>query len=574
MNHLGYDAVTLGNHEFDLLPTGAADIVGHRGAVSVLATNLTVADPVDPWGDAIQDLIDSGDIVEYQVQTLANGLKVGYIGIMGEEADSVINKPFGSDVYPIEFTDMVAAASSAVTYLKDTEGVDIVICLSHSGVNEPEYWLGEDIDLAAAVPGLDVIISGHTHTYIPAPVVVGNTIVVQAASYTSRLGVLELERVGGVWTVLGYESTYIDDTIPGDAAAQSLIQQYIDKLNLTVLEPMGYPFSDAIAETDFELKKIFEVEHNIGNLVTDSIRWAVDQALANPSDPVDVAVESNGVIRSALLPGTTGLIQTSDAFRTLPLGIDTVSGDAGYPLLSFCLYGSEVYSAALVNALSGLLNNSDYWLSWSGMGFSYIPYYVLNVWQCLDGSDPTCASQIPVGKDSVMHRIAANSYLASNIGNVEELSYGLISIVPKDCSTGLPLTSLADAIVYEAPGDPLLQWEAFFDFLASLPDTDDPPDGIPNIPARYAGIENRMQKACVVATVSYGSPAEENVSLLRDFRDKILMKSSVGRKFVDLYYTYGPQVAQTIAQSEWLKAMVRILLLPLVGVAKVLLLLV
>jgi len=52
------------------------------------------------------------------------------------------------------------------------------------------------------------------------------------------------------------------------------------------------------------------------------------------------------------------------------------------------------------------------------------------------------------------------------------------------------------------------------------------------------------------------------------------MKSSLGRAFVDSYYTHGPALAHTVAQSEWLKAMVRVMLLPMVGVAKLLLLLV
>ena len=69
MNHLGYDATCLGNHEFDMLPTGAAKIVSNRGAVRVLATNLNVKDPGDPWGAAIQASITAGDILDTDVQT-------------------------------------------------------------------------------------------------------------------------------------------------------------------------------------------------------------------------------------------------------------------------------------------------------------------------------------------------------------------------------------------------------------------------------------------------------------------------------------------------------------------------
>jgi len=576
MNHLLYDATCLGNHEFDMLPTGAATIASNRGAVRVLATNLSVTDPVDPWGEAIQAAITAGDILDTDVQTLSNGIKVGYFGLMGEDAASVVNMPYGEDAYPLEFTDMVAAASDAVTYLKGTEGVDIVICLSHSGVNEPEYWTGEDVDLAAAVSGIDVIISGHTHTLIPTPVTVGSTTIVQAQSYTRRLGVLDLEYNAGLsrWDVLSYDSVVIDDSIPGDALTQALIDDYIADINADILASMGFTFGDSIAETGFDLSKVYKVEHGLGNLVTDAIRWSVDQVLADPSDPVDVAVESNGVIRSALETGTTGQILTSDAFRTLPLGIDPVSEQAGYPLLSFCMSGAELYNAAWVNALAPFLDNSDYWLSWSGAGFQYLDFLPpLSMWQCLDGSDPTCAARAPIANSpSSLYRVAVNSYVASQVGSITDLSYGLIVIEPKDCDTGLPLASLDDAIVYEDDETPLMQWEGFFAYLDQLPDTDG--DTIPNIPDRYSGPEDRMIVGCVVATAAYGSPLEEKVGVLRDFRDRILMKSQAGKKFVSFYYAHGVPVAEAVAQSEWLKALVRVMLLPLVGVAKLILLLV
>ncbi len=580
MNHLGYDATCLGNHEFDMLPTGAAEIASNRGAVRVLATNLSVTDPGDPWGAAIEAGITAGDILDTAVQIVGSGsnaIKVGYFGLMGEDAASVVNMPYGEDAYPLEFTDMATAAAGAVAYLRDTEGVDIVICLSHSGVNEADHTTGEDVDLAAAVPGIDVIISGHTHTLIPTPVTVGTTTIVQAKSYTQRLGVLDLEYNSGLsrWDVLSYDSVVIDDTIPGDTATQALVDSYIADINTNILGSMGFAFGDPIAETDVDLSKVYKEEHGLGNLVTDAIRWSVDQVLDDPSDPVDVAVESNGVIRSALQTGTTGQILTSDAFRTLPLGIDPVSEQAGYPLLSFCMSGAELYNAAWVNALAPFLNNSDYWLSWSGAGFQYIDFLPpLSMWQCLDASDPTCADQVPISNSSgwPLYRIAVNSYVASQIGSITDLSYGLIVIVPKDCDTGLPLVSLDDAIVYEGVGDPLMQWEGFFDYLAQLPDTD--ADSIPNIPARYAEPEGRMVVACVVATAAYGSPLEEKVGVLRDFRDRILMKSQAGKQFVSFYYAHGVPVAEAVAQSEWLKALVRIMLLPLVGVAKLLLLLV
>ncbi len=566
MNHLGYDATCIGNHEFDLLPTGTAQIVGHRGAVRVLASNLEVLDELDLWGAAIQARKDSGDILETAVQTLGNGIKVGYFGILGEAAWEDVNKPFGEDLYPLGVADRFEVAQAAVTYLRETEGVDIVICLSHSGVNEPDYWNGEDPDLAAAVSGIDVIISGHTHTLIPDPVTVGTTTIVQAQSYTRRLGVLDLERVGGTWTVLGYDSVPIDDTIPGDTATQALVDTYIAQLDSTVLAP-DYAFRDAIAETDFDVTETYAQEHGLGNLITDSMRWSVEKATGLH---VHVAIEAGGVIRSNLLKGTTGEIWTSDAFEVVPLGVDPATEDPGYPLLSFCMLGDELQQVAWVNALAPFVNDTDLWLSWSGVAFQYIDYLPpLAMWLCLNPDDPGCAARVRMR--NVLYRVVVNSYVASNVGRLEDLSYGLLKVYPRDCSTGAPLTSFDGAVVYQAPGDPLMEWEGFLDYLAQFPDTDEPPDGIPNIPARYAGPEGRMIKGCVVATAAYGSPLEAKVGLLRDFRDEILLKTSAGREFVSLYYAHGAPVAEAIAQSEGLRALVRIVLLPLIGAAKLLL---
>ncbi len=571
MNLLGYDDITLGNHEFDWLPTGTANIVSHAAGLPVESTNMEITDPSDPGAQALQDLIDTGKILPFRVHTLSNGIKVGMFGVLGKNAANVVFRPFGSDAYPLDFQDIVTAAGNTVNYLKDTEGVDLVICLSHSGVKEPNVWEGEDPDLAAAVPGIDVIISGHTHTKIPTPVTIGNTVIVQAWAYTRRLGVLDLELTPSGVNVLSYDYVTIDDSIPGDPETQALVNSYIDKLDTQILEPIGHPFNAQIAETDFDLTKAYKVENNLGNLVTDSIRWSVDRVLNDPDDPVDVAIESNGVLRDAILRGSTGRINTSDAFRAVPLGIDPISRTAGYPLVSFCVYGSEIFNAGWVDALAAYLNDGDYWLSWSGIRFQYTDYLPpIAMWQCFDPDDPSCEVKHSVHNNrSALYRIAVNYYVATNIESIEDLSYGLIKIVPKDCATGLPLSSLEEAIVYKDNGDPLTEWEGFLDYLAQLPDTDG--NGIPNIPARYAEPEGRIVKACIIATVSYGAPYAKKVCLLRDFRDRILLKSEAGRKFVDFYYTYGAPLAGTVAGSEWLKALIRVMLLPLVGVAKLLL---
>jgi 5'-nucleotidase len=569
MNLMGYDHLTLGNHEFDWLPAGAASIVSHADGLPVEATNLEVTDPTDPGGQALQDLINAGDILPFAVMDLFNGLRVGLFGLMGEDADGVVFRP-DPEAYPLTFADRVTIATNTVNHLRDNEGVALVICLSHSGMDGDDPTQGEDPDLARAVSGIDVIVSGHTHTNLAEPVIVDGTVIVQAYAYTKRLGVLDIELTLDGVNVLSYDSVTIDDSIPGDAETQALVQSYIDRLDLDVLGPMGYAFSAAVAETDFDLKKVYGEEHNLGNLVTDAIVWSANQVLDDPADPVDFAVESDGVIRDAILQGSTGRINTSDAFRVVPLGLDPLSGTAGYPLLSFYLTGADVRKACAVDCFAPLLNNSDYWLSYSGMGFSHAAVALINAWQCNDPSDPACTDRTTIPNDETLYRVAVNYYVALNIERMKEISGGLIDVVPRDVA-GNPLANLTDAIIYEAPGDPLTQWEGFLAFLSSLPDTDD--DGIPNIPARYAGPEGRIIDRCFVATAAYGTPYEEKIDVLRAFRDQVLAKSTTGKKIVDAYYAWGERLAEPVANSSVLRFLVQVLLLPVIGIAKAVLLL-
>ena len=99
-----------------------------------------------------------------------NGIKIGVFGLMGKDAAS--NAPMSE----VKFTDAVENAKRVVNTLKQKEKVDLVICLSHSGT-WTDKSKSEDEILAKKVPEIDVIISGHTHTQLIKPIVVGKTII-------------------------------------------------------------------------------------------------------------------------------------------------------------------------------------------------------------------------------------------------------------------------------------------------------------------------------------------------------------------------------------------------------------
>jgi len=586
MRRVGYDFACLGNHEFDWLPPGMAGIVGHAGGLPLLCANLEVGDTGNAGGRAVQKLLDSGRVLPHKFKDLRNGVRAGVFGLMGKNASHVLYRP-DPRLYPLEFRNAVQAARNTVALLRDTLNADLIVCLSHSGFARDNPARGEDPELARAVPGIDVIVSGHTHTFLPEPVVTPNgTLIVQAFEYAKVLGALGLERVDGRWRQTSYEYMQIDDRVPGDADTQGLVERYIDKIDREYLHPRGTAFRRQIAGTDFDLIKASGQECTLGNLVTDAIRWSVDQEENVPGHPregpVAFAVESNGVIRDDILRGRQGRISVSDAFRVVPLGHDPTArpgmDQAGYPLLSFYLFPHEIRQAAEVNATAYyLLKDTDYWLSCSGLQFTYFskafPFMrVREVRRCTRpvDLDPECQETARLhtnNADRTLFKVACNYYVGLNIQTLKQKSRGILDIVPKD-ARGNPIADLRDAIVRQADGTSLKQFEGFLRYLASFPPNQ---EGIPVIPERYRQPQGRIADGCFVATAAYGSPLAPGVELLREFRDRILAKSEAGRWFIALYYRYGPYIARLVEESEGRKGAVRLLLLPVLGAARALL---
>ena len=572
MNLMGYDVITLGNHEFDWNPAATATILSHANGLPVVASTLVFSSE-HPGDDALEALYDAGVIQPYLIKTLSNGLRVGFFGLVGADAADV--SPFA---YPVEFADPEVAAQSMVAAL-GAEGVDLIVCLSHSG-------LEEDSALAAAVPGIDVIISGHTHERSEAPILVGSTVIVQAGAYTKNVGILDLDLASGSAQVVQYQLVTMDDSIQGDAATQDLVQGFIEQLDEEVLGPMGYNFSNVVAETAFDMISV-QQENNLGNMVADAIRWMVDQAEYDPGDPttkVDFAIESNGVIRDDILRGVSGTIAFSDAFRVLPLGFG-LDGAVGYPMLTIYVTAEEVKKAMEVITTVYPLKGSDYWLNVSGLRFEYaqtgIPFFLVrNIYV---GDDENGYSDTPLDTSPAnpeLYKVAINYYVAQFIAVVGDYTYGILNIIPKDKNGVSYLDEVAhpngldEARVDIDPDTPgvqeLQEWKGFQDYLATFPDSDE--DGIPNIPVRYEGPTGRIvQVPCFVATAAYGSALEPRVDTLRCFRDTVLERSEWGKKFAEMYYTHGKHAAHWIQECQWLCALVRVLLLPLIGLAKVVL---
>jgi 5'-nucleotidase len=498
MQTLGYDATTIGNHELDWTPAGLAAILQAAATanvhVPIVASNLSFS-ATDPADDALKALADAGAIQSKLVKTVGT-LKVGFFGLLG--ADAVQVTPQAA---PLSFEGIKTAAARMVTELRETDKVDLVIALSHSGIFAD--GTGEDADLAAAVAGIDVIISGHTHDKLTAPKIVtntnsgGKTIIVTAGAYGENLGELRLSVTpaavaGGSPTVVvnGYTLLAIDDKIAGDTTTQAAVDAYIGGVNQALATSSTLTYKQVVAETGADLALPAYAEAPVGNLVTDAYR-AVVGAL-QPSDPPVIAVEGNGQLRSPIVKGKTGAVWAADLFRVTPIGIGP-NMVPGFPLVTFYLNAADI-RAGLELGAAGPSVPDQYFLQVSGLKAEYdmskqIFGRVSSLTLVTAGGDVA----LDPTNLTTCYKVVTTNYVAGLLGVVKTFTGNLLQVTAKDsdCLTPVdPTTRYVDADPTTATVDELKQWQAVLKYVSGLPDTDG--DQIPNIPATYTAAQGRI----------------------------------------------------------------------------------
>jgi 5'-nucleotidase/UDP-sugar diphosphatase len=486
MDALGYDATTLGNHEFDWTPAGLAGILKAAGTVGVkmpiVASNM-VFDATSAGDDALAAFKDPGPIKAKVVKMVGN-VKVGIFGLMGKDAAAV-----APSAKPITFEDIATAAARVVADLRQNDKVDVIIALSHSGIGANGQ--GEDQVLATKVPDIDVIVSGHTHEVLTAPTTVGKTVIVTAGAFGEHLGKLELSvRPGTPGVSLdGYTLINIDDQIKGDPTAQAGIEAYITGLD-SVLTPAGLSYRKVIAKTAFDLTRATR-ESNLGDVITDAYR-AVTSAL-QPTAPPDIAVEANGHIRTVVAKGKTGQIWFADLFRAVPLGIGP-DGKPGYPLVTFYLDGKSLHAGMELDAAGSAVSN-DYFLQISGMKFTYDATKPLfqRVTQMVLVPPSGNSHTIDPADTTQCYKVVATYAVASFLGVVSSLTGGALAVNPKESDCTTAVTDFSSHIVDAAPAtagvQELKQWQAVTSYFSKLPDAD--ADGTPDVPAFYSTAQFR-----------------------------------------------------------------------------------
>jgi 5'-nucleotidase len=488
MRALGYDATTIGNHELDWTPHGLAGIlnaaVTNNATIPILSSNMhfSTSDPAD---DDLAALAGAG-VIQPKLVKMVGGLKVGFFGLIGANAVQVTPQ-----AAPLTFDPIAVAAARMVQELRETDEVDLVVALSHSGIDHTGQ--GEDAVLAAAVPGIDIIISGHTHDTLAQPARVGSTLIVTAGAYTAYLGELALTVTPSGTpgappasvTVDSYKLLNIDDTITGDPAIQIAVDRTIAGVD-TALAPSGLAYKQVVAKTPADLPLPGGQEAPVGNLVTDAYRMIA--AAVQPTDPPALAVEANGSLRGPIIAGKTGTVWFADLFRVTPLGIgpDQIPG---YPLVTFYLNAKDIRSGLELGGAPEVVPG-DFFLQVSGLKVEYDMSKPLfgRVSSLTLGSQP-----LDLNDTTTCYKVVTTSYVAGLLGAVESLTENLLQVAAKDadCMTLVdPTTRFVDADPATAGVQELKQWQAVLKYVTNLPDADG--DGVPDVPAAYAAPQGRI----------------------------------------------------------------------------------
>jgi len=280
LQKMGLDFFTIGNHEFDY---------GWSVWESALDTLRF------PVGAANLILTESGEkpLVEYMVFEKF-GKKLGLIPLTTPELKNLV---LDSNIEGLHVEDPARTARELIVKLK-AEGVEFFVALTHQG-------LDEDMKLAEDVPELDLVIGGHSHSYVPTAKMQGKTRVVQTGSYGRNLGIIKLSLNEGDISDFNYS---LEEVQPGKLKASADIQAIVDKYE---------------AMTGRELNEVIGVlkkDWIRGGLVSNIGAWQCDVMLE--ALDADLAFQNNGGIRKDLKAGE---IRVRDIWEISPFGNTLVS---------------------------------------------------------------------------------------------------------------------------------------------------------------------------------------------------------------------------------------------------------
>lgn len=503
MQEIGYQVITIGNHEFDYGPHTLARYLQEAGYPEANEKTVLLSSNIHP---PAHYLLHEVGIEKTHIQTLENGLVVGFLGLIGLQAQE-----YTVDTGEVIFQDPEVAAREAVAVLQKAE-VDVIIAITHSGLHE-------DRELARNVPGIHLIVGGHCHTALHEPERVLDTLIVQAGSRLEFMGLVELayNREEGKLHLRNEENQTpylipLDDSFPEDERIQKKVEEATEVMAGWIQELTQGCFSglyDEVAYSDFKLSHSSPLEETpFGNFVTDAMRLVAEEKTGKP---VDFAFQAHGMIRGSLLPreepGREGLLTFYDLTELSSLGRGA-DNSPGNSLSAFYLTSEEVWRVLEVTVFLSQHISESFFFQVSGLRYQYdagrttfftVPFLktplpsaraVLQVekfiGEGIQGQNPVDYRPLERG-DGNLYRIVCDTTLLTFLPLVGEVLPRL-TIVPRK-HTGEPYERLEDTII-RIEGREYKVWQALLEYASAQPQNE---LGRPHIAPYYQKTHHRIE---------------------------------------------------------------------------------
>ena len=318
MKMMGFDAITLGNHEFDGtvdMITGVLAMGLPENEIPVLSANLEAK---TEKGELLTSKVTPHIIKEI------NGIKIGIFGMTSPDAN--LTSLAAPDIFVAsddpQTTIMIAGGQ--VQALKE-KGCDVVIFLSHLGI---QY----DRAIAANIPMIDLIIGAHDHLSLKKEEVIGNTRIIQSGAFFQQMGKTKLTIVDKQVTKIDYQLVDLDSSIPEEPVVAELLDSQIkgmDEITKSMFLQEIAVCKDEISEYIPNIFSNGSKTTGVGNLISNAFKY-----LGN----TDIGFTTSGLSAQPLYKGS---IVAQDVIKMLGYGLNETTG-LGYDMVKFDIKGTDL----------------------------------------------------------------------------------------------------------------------------------------------------------------------------------------------------------------------------------------
>lgn len=302
MNAAGYDAVSLGNHEFDF-GFDSLKTMADTAQFSILDANIISKETGEPYFEA-NKVFTFGDT------------KVGVFGLDTPETQTKANPKNVKYVNILAGADLYACAQAQVDALK-AQGCNYIICIGHLGMDDESVG-NRSVDVAANVNGIDLLIDGHSHTKLPEGQTVNATKIVSTGNYLDAVGVAVYDGENTkVKLVDDISEMYYIGGCPS-------MDDFVASFDAVVDEVYSGKFASTLHDLDGNRAPgVRTQETNLGDFAADSYKYVAENYVAeNGLDmTIDGAIQNGGGIRASV---ETGDISMDTLYTVFPFG-NTVS---------------------------------------------------------------------------------------------------------------------------------------------------------------------------------------------------------------------------------------------------------